>query len=105
MKHVVFKLLVKCEEIESTEMTYVLNSVKLPEVREALGTFFCTFTQPHLIINQGCFNQFGWFCFAYLDQLDIYGFEDLSQLESLLQMSQLIYVEKSQRRQYLSDVL
>lgn len=47
IKQVLFKLLIDCQEISNEETTYALNSVKLPEVREALAAFFNNISRPH----------------------------------------------------------
>lgn len=58
----------------------MLESVKLPEVRQELCGFLNEITQPHEVQNKDCFQRLGWFCYAFLEQIDSREHECLGSL-------------------------
>lgn len=72
----------------------MLESVKLPEVRQSLSEFFKGITQPVKIMNRESFVLLGWACAAFLDNVPIRetNEEGLSQLESIMSISMVIYM-------------
>ena len=65
------------------ETNYLLESVKLPEVREELHLFLREITQPHEVQCKLCFQRLGWFCYALLEQVSRTDFDCLVSLMNL----------------------
>ena len=82
----------KSEPISAEETTYLLESCKLPEVRQSLGTLFRGATITRSIASKECFVVLGWLCYELLSHLDQEPTnEELSQVEGIVSMSLILF--------------
>lgn len=65
------------DALTAEDTGYILESCKLPEVRDTLALFFRSVTSMRLVSKKDCFVVLGWLCYAFLDQLDLSGPESL----------------------------
>lgn len=70
VRKIIYQLIIEQEPITAEDTGYMLESCKLPEVRESLGSFFRGVTAPRVVQKKDCFVVLGWLCYAFLDQLD-----------------------------------
>lgn len=64
-------MIVEQYEIEAEDTGFMLESVKLPEVRSEVCEFFRSISQPTQMNRKESFVALGWLCSAILDNIEI----------------------------------
>lgn len=71
VQSIIYRVLVEQKQVILVEDTgYLLESAKLPEVRESVAVWLRGITQQICILDQESFVALGWFCSAMLDNID-----------------------------------
>lgn len=61
------QLIVDQEPMTSEEQAYLIQAVKLPEVRTIICDLLFIYSSPHQLNNETCFQQLGFILRAILD--------------------------------------
>jgi hypothetical protein len=82
------------DDISAEDIGFMLEAVKLPEVRSEICEYFRTIQQPIQITKNESFVALGWLGYALLDNIEIRSRNEdgISQVEAVMSVSMFLFI-------------